>query len=176
MRISKYNGFALISVLFFLHLFSLMGLMSLRLALLSVKTTQRTWRQDKNIAHSNQILDELEIMLLQKLPPCQISPIPTSEFIAQSRNWWIQHACEGEHEGSRYRYVIESLGHDECAKIRYYARSADYFRLTLIVYPANGSEKIMLQSTLIRPKVSRSQCDQAMHEVLLGEQMRRRLM
>ena len=66
MRISTYDGFALMSVLFFLHIFSFMSLMSLRSASLAIKTTQHVWRHDKNMTHSHYILSEIERPLFRK--------------------------------------------------------------------------------------------------------------
>lgn len=176
MRISGYEGFALISVLLFLQIFSLLSLFSLNSAALSLKGARHAWQGDKMRLLSNQILDEIEVSVMQQLPACVTQRMPDTQLASQPRNWWLKHACHAEGEGMHYHYVIESLGQDPCAVLTNKKEIADYFRLTFVGYSSSFSgTKIILQSSIIRPKLSKVVCTDELHPVKIGEQMRRQL-
>jgi hypothetical protein len=176
MPIHPPKGFALISVLIFLHIFSMLALFGLSSAALALKNTHHAWLHDKNLRLAKQILTELETEATQHLPACVISSLSTTKFIAKSKTWWQLTGCQGEQEGMRYFYVLESLGPDACAVIPGTKFQADYYRITILCYPANFvGTKIMLQATLIRPKILRSHCTALAHPVKIGEQMQRQL-
>lgn len=113
---------------------------------------------------------------MQKFPPCRIEVMPSSYIREQKRSWWIYNACSGEWHGVRYRFVFESLGYDNCAMVITKNMIADYYRITLMTYPINRlSSPVVLQSTMARLKKPQAHCTEALHQVTIGEQMRRNL-
>ena len=172
-----HRGFVLFTVLIFLQLFSLLGVLSLMSAILELKSTYHAWRQDKERWKSLQIMNGIESDMLNHLPPCEIAPLSTEKIVDMPNAWWQAHACSG---GKHVAYVIENLGLDPCSvmmrKDSNTSQAVIFYRLTLRnAALKEKSAKIILQSTIAIPSSARATCAEVLHPVRAGRQMRRQL-
>lgn len=176
----KSSGFVLMAALIFLQMLSLLGLLGLMMARLQLKSTYHRWTNVHHQRLSIKILDQIQDQVEESLSHCGVAVMPSETLAAMKKHWWMQQGCSGEKEGVSYYYVIESLGEDPCSvlldKNRHAPVPVIFYRLSLFVnFTKERDAKIILQSTIARPAVSSSSCDEVAHTVKQGLQMRRQL-
>ncbi|OGT37498.1 MAG: hypothetical protein A3F11_02455 [Gammaproteobacteria bacterium RIFCSPHIGHO2_12_FULL_37_14] len=176
----KNHGFILLIMLIFMQIFSLIVLAELMSIKLNLKLARDRWQKTNNLLMSNAFLHKIENNLIFTIPSCVQSALSPQFLINRSTEWWGKFACASNHT-TLYHYVIEKLGNDPCALIRIIDKNhtitADYYRITLLFQSsAPKSFKIILQSTIVRPKTSTQACTEIPHQVKIGRQVYRELL
>lgn len=141
---------ALIIVLIFLQIFTVLGLLELKQAAMNIRAQEHLWVRELALFNADQALTGVERTALQGVLECHIPVTPALELIQHTKDWWQTAACSGNFAEFRYYYVMESLGGQAC-----------YYRITLHAEP-----NINLQSTI-------SLCGSLERHIKIGEQMRR---
>ncbi len=174
------RGFVLMAALMFLQMFSLLGVLLLMTAMLQLKSTHHVWKSEKNAWLSLHIQTEIESRILQALPACIVTAMPSENIARMKKSWWKQNGCSGEKAGARYYFVIEALGTDPCSvmtdKANHQPTPVGFYRLSLYVnFTQERDAKIILQSTIARTEYTQSVCTEKLHQVSGTRQMRRQL-
>lgn len=170
------QGMALITVLIFLQILTLLGLYAIRMAWLEIKQSHNAWYKHSIRNAADTILNEIENKTINVLPDCTIGPTTTAELLARPLSWWQTQTCTGNFKTFRYYYVVEVLGGDACAIIQINPNkiTTNYFRITLLCLADRS--KLILQSTLALPNSDETLiCDGIQHQVSRGRQMWREL-
>src|SRR3990167_7569827 len=175
--ISKYSsaprGFVLLIVLFFMQIYTLLGIYSLTSSYRIVKMNRFLWEREINLWKANQTLHEVERKIAISTPAlCTVPIMPTSDMVGKTVSWWNQMACNGQAE-KHYYYVVENLGIDPCVIIKNSNNQlirAEYYRITLLyLLTKRGDRRLLLQSTIVREnKEASSSCNGTIHQVILG--------
>jgi Tfp pilus assembly protein PilX len=166
------RGMALISVLLFLLIFSLLSLTAMENNILERKIHYASWRKLQMVSAAHEIMGHIS----QQLPSqCMIKPTPVSQLLAQTFTTWQQSSCVGNMQGFLYYYVIEPLGSDACAQL--INVNADYYRITLLLVDAQHiTAKTILQYTVARPALTRQVCKSTIRLITGGVQTTRILL
>lgn len=167
-------GIALIIVLLFLQIMTMLGLYSLSSSLLSEKMNAESWQKESTIIIMDELLHAIAIKLQNEIPHCVIMKNDSLNLLVESMDWWQSSiTCGGHFQQAQYYYVIEPLGEDPCAQIEgndMRQLAVHYFRITLLTMVKKTNIKIILQSTVTRLFNRIAQCGRASHAVDLGQQ------
>lgn len=165
------RGFVLVMVLICLQLAMLFGLYALQTSSLEVLTSHKAQLKLDFINKTEQALKTLEAQTNEQLFACQIPIMSLSELAAKPIPWWEAQSCAGNFQSIQYYYVVELLGEDKCAHIKWTrGKVADYYRITLLGFDQKTKNSLMLQSTIIKAQVVSEECEKDMHQVELGRQ------
>lgn len=164
----KITGSALLSMLLFLQIFTLLGLYMAADSLLELKESATFWQKQTALLSAEYALRQVENQLLTQEPVCMLPNIAPITLAAQSLSWWQSSVtCHVSYRGARYFYVVESLDHDACALVNPVQKmSAHYYRVTLLGLPV----KLILQSTMVKEDYSAKICEGNVHSVAMGRQ------
>lgn len=173
------RGYVLLTILVFLQVISMAGLFSLTRARYILKTAYQHWLMQQDRQSSELALIDIESVVLQRQLLCQL-PVTTMQAIKdKTLAWWRQTGCEIIKNENEYRYVIEDLGLDVCARLKSAGDQplvADYIRITLFVLPQDiKGAKILFQSVIVKAVASAKHCSETLHYVNQGRQMLREL-
>ena len=173
------RGIALIMVLLFLQIVTVLGLYSLSTSLLSQKINSESWQRESTILILDELLHAIAVKLQSEIPRCVIAKNNSLNALAKSMDWWRSPiTCAGHLQQLQYYYVVEQLGEDSCAQLENIDMSkfaAHYFRITLLAVVKKMSMKILLQSTVIKPFNRIAQCSRESYIVSIGQQTWREL-
>ena len=122
------NGFVMLSVLVFMQIFTLLGLMAYLSVCLSLKSNAQAWKNLKQKWQATRLLQQIEVTNLGSF--CMIVKTPISHLASMSDSWWQQHGCKS---GEAY-YVIEAL--DDVSNNQ--PVIASYYRITLRLLSADN--------------------------------------
>jgi Tfp pilus assembly protein PilX len=177
---SSRNGMVLIAVLIFLEIFSILGLYALQANLWENKLTQRFWVKSVMESVAKVELATAESRLDQSLSNCKIQPTSASILASHEIAWWRSVSCAGIFRMFQYYYVIEFLGNDPCAYLQDVDESsasiAGYYRITVLITSSHDpGQKVMLQSSMVKPATQDMLCNRRRHGVTQGRQMVREL-
>lgn len=168
------TGFTFIVILIFLQIFSLLSLYSLSQAALVMKQNNHSWEGHVQQLNAKKILASTEEKNLERLNQCQIPVTSSHILIHKPLFFWQSQACRS---GKGYYFVVESLGADPCAMIKIPNKQdkiAHYYRITLLTISGTlHAAKYFMQSTIATPENPILACQDKLHNVLLGWQMRR---
>jgi Tfp pilus assembly protein PilX len=170
------NGYVLIIVLIFLQVLSLLSWYSLSANKLMMTVNRDKEIYDHQTESARAALFQIENDI-QGNEPCLISPISVFQLSKRKNNWWHIHACEIK-EG-HHQYVIEWLGLNPCAKIKWnnhLAWHAQFYRITL----RSKSDTIhtdlhLLQSVVAIKTNDTMNCPLSTYWIKEGVQMRREI-
>jgi len=173
------QGIALLMVLIFMLIISLLGLCMLQMAIFETKQSQLIWQRNEVRFAAEQALRIVEDNLQVYVPYCVIPVATVAQLLSYSLRWWQSpQSCAGNFQTFQYYYVVELLGNDPCGYIQLDLQKsfATYLRITLL--GVSGDTRILLQSTIV--KSSRAgddslSCDSVSHVVNVGRQMWREL-
>jgi hypothetical protein len=166
------HGFALISVLIFLEIFSMLTFFSIRASGWEIRMTNQRLMKQKLTYAAATILNHVETGLDQSLENCLLPPLPSTELIQKPLSWWQSHSCTGNFDRFQYYYVIELSGVDNCALISS-GQIAAYYRITvLVMFMDNTDLQSLWQSSFVLPTVRRAEC-QPSHLINAGRQLAR---
>jgi hypothetical protein len=173
------RGYILLTILVFLQVISMAGLFSLARARYILKAAYQHWLMQENGHRSQLVLADIESEVLQRQLLCKL-PITTMQDIKDKPPaWWRQTGCEMIRNENEYRYVIEDLGLDVCARLKSISEqplAADYIRITLFALPQDiKGAKILFQSVIVKAVASTKNCSMTLHYVNQGRQMLRDL-
>lgn len=162
------KGFVLLIMLVFLQVITLLGLVTLSTLEMASKACYLSWLQVQRVHTAKTILHHAE----QVVPSCLI-PVTAPNYLSKKPLlWWQQYACAGHLNHLKYYYLVESLGVDSCAMIKYKQNyRADYYRLT--VFPVEihlDNMPLLLQSVVVKAAVVFNICHGKLHTVTLGRQ------
>jgi Tfp pilus assembly protein PilX len=177
---SSRKGMVLIAVLIFLEIFSILGLYALQANLWENKLTQRFWVKNVMDSVAKAELVTAENRLVQSLSNCKIQSTSASILASQDIAWWRSVSCAGIFRMFQYYYVIEFLGNDPCAYLQGADESsasiAGYYRITVLITSSyDPGQKVMLQSSMVKPAMQDRICNSRRHGVTQGRQMMREL-
>jgi hypothetical protein len=158
-KIVRPQGMALISVLLFMLIFTLLSLAAMENNLLEKKMNIASWRKMQMEATGKQALARI----IRQLPKqCMIKPTPVDTLLAQSFTKWQQSSCIGNMRGFLYYYVIEPMGSDACAQLacgQLPGANADYYRISVLIVDAQHiTVKTFLQATVAVASPVRQVC------------------
>jgi len=167
------RGFALVTVLIFLQIISLIGLFLMQNAISLKKMTQGLLHQTELLMSAESELSQIDLTR----SACDIPVMTASELQAKPLNWWQTMACAKTSNSLEYYYVIEHIGDDPCASIDASQKnfSVHYFRITLFVHHPTDDAKEWLQTTVIKQDNASHECQAPIHSVIGGKQMWREL-
>lgn len=178
----KYSirGFILLAVLVFLHIFSLIGLLSFINVSTEIKSNVHQEQKNELMRMAKQILNSLEKQVAAGVVTCVIPLMAAAEMSKKPFSWWQFNTCHGNLLKIRYYYGIELLGNDACGLISQNHDNqnliANFYRISLLVLPEKtNNTKIRLQSTMATSLKSRFPCQGNRHRVVLGRQMWREI-
>jgi Tfp pilus assembly protein PilX len=168
----RQQGMAMISVLLFLLMFSLLSLSAMESNILERKMYYASWRKLQMLSAGRQIMAGIS----QQLPSqCMIKPTPVSQLLAQSFTSWQHSSCVGNMQAFLYYYVIEPLGSDACGQLL--NANADYYRITLLLVDAQHiTVKTVMQNTVAQPAPVRQECKSTIRMMTSGVQTTRILL
>lgn len=173
---TRQSGIVLVTVLIFLQLFAILNLYALEASWLEVKMSRYAWQSQEALIAAENALSKAEKKLIHQIPHCLVPMMPTSELMMHPLSWWQLWACTDKFYLFQYYYVTEDLGEDSCADIEQYAGRAHYYRITLLsVVKKLSNQRIILQSTVIKPDNVKQSCNQSHHTATIGRQMWREL-
>jgi hypothetical protein len=135
------KGIALVTVLLFLQILTLLGLYLLESTSWSDKLTREYWYKHIIFQVAEQKLSELNF-----LEVCRINPIPPEVLITSPLEWWEEHACQEQFTQGKYYYIYENLSTVLCQE----GGNANYFRTTLLIYTKNQEVREILQNTIVK--------------------------
>jgi hypothetical protein len=162
----KQSGVALITVLIFLEILTLLTLYSLHASLWETRITNQYW--NKHLLREN-AFTTLANIENESSTSCQILPLPAAELKLKSIAWWQSNACAGKIKSYNYYYVIEGLGIDPCARVQ--ADAAVYYRISLLLKSSlHSEERIILQSTFVKPEATDQDCKFKLRSLAAGRQ------
>ena len=167
---SSQQGFALILVLIFLEIFSLLSITALQSNILAARMTHNQWHKNTLIYAANQ---QLTSLASQSSFSCLMQPIPTQKLIQRPLSVWQQSSCTGNLSAFTYYYVVETLGNDSCAHIINTAinTTVNYYRITLLLIDSlHPAIKTLLQATTVTPGTGGNVCHAVMREIMNGQQ------
>ncbi len=172
MRYKNFGGFALLIVLAFLQIMTLIGIAALHEALLEMKQAENSWRKIMLRSQASLALANAEMALVQALPSCLVPITSLSDLMVTLKS---PVACVGTLQSMQYYYIVEDLGNDPCAYIQLSPTkiTANYYRITVLGV-LNGIQ-IAMQSSWIKPIDTNLPDCTIMHEVSAGRQMLRTL-
>ena len=180
MRYSK-AGFALIIVLLFLEIFSILSLYALENIVLEKRLADQFWRKHLMVMDAQTLLETLEKQISDNTS-CLIPVSGVLELLAQTMPWWREVSCAGNFHLLQYYYVIEDLSRNTCSYIEQVEEGsvkkvrAGYFRLTLyLVNPLSVKERVMLQSVVVVPVKVDEPCNGDMNLTIHGRKSWREL-
>jgi hypothetical protein len=166
----KYNsqhGMALIVVLIFMQILSILSWYAIETSLLEMKMAKNFGRHQIGLHIAEQILYHSEKELQAHSASCLIPISSLATLLAKPIDWWQSGiTCAGNFHQFQYHYTVEFLGNDVCGEVG--NATADYFRITLLVL--NNREKILLQSTIVKPGHSEGECIRARYQAQIGRQ------
>jgi Tfp pilus assembly protein PilX len=168
----RQKGMALISVLLFLLIFSLLSLTAIESNIVERKIYYANWRKQQMVTAGQQIMAQIS----QQVPShCMIKPTPVSQLLAQSFTSWQHSSCVGNMQAFLYYYVIEPLGSDACGQLL--NANADYYRITLLLVDAQHiTVKTVMQNTVAQPAPVRQECKSTIRMMTGGVQTTRILL
>lgn len=163
-------GIALIAVLVFMQIFSMLSWYFMENVLLEIKMARQVWQRQSLFHVAEYLLHQVEA----GSPNCLV-PVTATEILSHEPLTWWQSAetCAGNFQKFQYYYVTEFLGNDPCAVIGHAA--ADYYRITLLAMMKTGGSQVLLQGTMIKPNIPPVKCESVSHQVRPGEQSWREL-
>jgi hypothetical protein len=178
---STQRGIALVAVLIFIEIFSVLGLFALQSNLQENKLTHRIWAKSIMRSAAEAKLSALENKLTQIMPSCHIPETPAPILVSNTLAWWRAISCVGIFRLFQYYYVIEFLGNDACAYLQSFDENSEasvsYYRVSLLMMSNTDSgARLILQSTIVRPATRGETCREYRHRVTPGRQMLRELM
>ena len=174
------KGFVLFTVLIFLQLFSLISLQGITAISMNIKSCRDLWQRNRHRQEINHLLHRLEFHLLSEKErvACLISTTLPEELAQKPISWWQQFSCSGIFLEKRYYYVVEALGKDSCAAIKYDTNHiviAEYYRITLLFLQGQANDQVALfQSTVAKAGDEIASCYPS-HAVKPGRQMLREI-
>lgn len=168
----KSSGFVLIIVLVFMQVFALLSWCAIEGVLLEMKMLQQHQVSSQVMSNAEQILKKVEDSLLHYQSSCLIPQIESAQLLSRSLHWWQSSVtCAGIFRLFQYYYVVEFLGNDPCATVTSAAlTTVNYWRITILVKPFVGSEKVWLQSTIATASDIRADCHGVFHDINIGRQ------
>jgi hypothetical protein len=170
------QGMALITVLIFMQIWTLLGICSLEMAWLMKKINAGVHQKNQIQFAGETILKQAENKMNQDSSHCLVNVMSTSELLSKSLVWWQSHSnCKGLLASLPYYYIAELIGEDPCGYFKSSSIAKDnpaYFRISVLIYKNNP---MILQSTIILPVTKTATCVNAYHEVYVGRQMWRHL-
>lgn len=116
------------SVLVFLQIFTLLGLMAYLSVSLSLKSQADVWKNQKQTWMAKRLLQQIELVDTRS---CMIAKTPLSDMVLMAQSWWRQYGCK---LGDAY-YVVERL--DETV-LPNQSFIANYYRITLRLLTADN--------------------------------------
>ncbi|HSW68886.1 MAG TPA: hypothetical protein VLI69_01840 [Gammaproteobacteria bacterium] len=170
------RGFVILVVLIFMQILILLNWYAMENIFLMKKFVKNSIQHDELYDQGKYILSELESDIVLNLPGCMVPFTESGELTERSlEEWEFSNACSGNYQGSKYFYVVESMGVDYCALVEN-VKAAEYFRITLFLL-SRQDNKVFLQSTIIRPNenVMTQPCKGVSHFVEAGRQSMREL-
>ena len=139
------TGFVLIIVLFFMLIIGMESLYSFQALIIENKMLADFKHYQTRYRIANSLLEKIE----QEIP--------------------LKQHSEGTIKQFKFSYIIEQLGIKSCAKVN--NQNAAFYRINLLVQSLSRSnEKILLQSTIVRPDNSIIGCEGNPHNVKIGRQ------
>lgn len=174
----KNQGIALIVVLIFLQVLTILGLGAMQMTLFETKQAQMLWKKHVIENLADRALMEVEHDLSLAIPACQIQATAASELASHPISWWQNlPACSSNLETVHYFYVVEFLGVDPCAVIQTTPSKviANYYRISLLAI--SGNSKFLFQTSYVTPNYDSGSvmCLGVAHQVRMGRQMWRRI-
>jgi hypothetical protein len=174
------RGMALMAVLIFLEVFSVLGLFALQGNLRESQLTHRFWAKSLMASAAKVKLTLLERQFNSGVSTCQIAQTPAPVLVRHALAWWQSVSCVGIFRSFQYYYVIEFLGNDPCAYLAGFdaepAASVGYYRMSLLMLrDPNSGQRLILQSSIAAPVMHGAICKTQRHRVLPGRQMLREL-
>lgn len=167
----NHQGFALVTVLLFLQILTLLGLYALQQSRLTFKMTDNYFQHQLLVNAAESALKIAE----NSAPVCQKSIMNREELLSQPFSFWQSLPCKGMINGFSYYYITEALGSDACIAILSQAGIANYFRVTVLTTSSHQTIKVLLQTILVKPVYSSEICHGPHHSVSLGRQTWRML-
>lgn len=171
---SLQRGMALLIVLLFLQIMTMLGLYSLSSSLLSEKMNSENWQKESTILVMDELLRTIAIQLQNEIPPCVMMKSNSLNLLTKSMDWWQSSiTCKGCFHQEQYYYVIEQLGEDPCAQFAgkdMRQLAVHYFRIWLLTMVKKTNMKIILQSTVTRLFNRIAPCGRASYVVSIGQQ------
>lgn len=170
------DGFALLTVLIFLVVFSLMSVSRLMNITFMIKSNGDLWQRDTHLYSTKQMLQAAEANIPNALLSCRIPVTSATFFSKQPISWWQAYACRDTLNDVSYYYVVESLGSDPCGRVKGQDEDGlfipQYFRMTLASFlDTHKGSKIILQSTVVKASDPFAICKSGLHDVGEGRQM-----
>lgn len=169
--ITKQQGFVLVITLLFMQIIALLSLYTLESSVIEKKTLYAMIENQKMRNALNKMIKNSEDEVQHTLPACIVPRMSQEELILKPILWWESQTCSGNFQSIQYYYIVESLGEDVCSHIKQKrGQIAEYFRITLCAYLHNGRDRILIQSTIIRPLLMSHECKETVHIVEPGRQ------
>lgn len=179
-RVSKQRGYILPMMLIIFQIFSLISLNNLMYTTDLMTMTRQFWKKDQYLHTARQILHGLETQMVFQLPTCVMKVMSNAQLSKMPVSWWQQYGCGDRYNGIDYYYIVENLGTNPCRTIGKNKHNDDmiveYHRITLFMLLDKAvTEKLLLQSTFVRPIIDHTPCLSTMYDVSLGSQMWREI-
>jgi len=167
----KSDGFVLLTVLLLIQMYALLGMGALEQVFLEQKLLSAQKHRNRLLFAAESHLRALASSLAEHSALCLISALPAVQLKARPSAWWSTTGCSEKNAFYQVYYVVESLGTDPCAVLPAHTGAASYERLTLFLTPVSDeSQKVILQTTVVRAGKTDEHCDTQLHSVDLGPQ------
>jgi hypothetical protein len=169
MNLKSLQGMALIAVLIFLEVFSLLGLYALQNNILQNRMLKNNWEKFQLRKIAREQLTKAGVQLDLQIPSCVVAV--SSDLPSQPFSYWQANACVGKEGIFEYYYVVEMFGNDACAVLDGSKLTVDFYRVSLLVMSSSDG-RVILQGTMVKPDGLNNKCDSVIHYVSPGWQQK----
>jgi len=168
---SKQTGFILIVVLLFLQAFSLLSLSSLANSNMMLKMVRQRVQKENMASTMESHLKRIEQQLLvNQVSTCIKTQTFYTSLLHADFAWWQNHACGDHQQPFQFFYVIETVGQEACT-VTDQSGVADYYRITLVSFLKNTTERSgFMQTLVVKNSQALEPCYATLHHVSVGRQ------
>lgn len=164
----KSQGFLLVVLIIFLHLFTILALCASKIALYSLRRNYAYWDR-----HQLEYIAEKKLTLIEndldQIEACLIPQSLNSSLLNNLTNA----RCKNKDKDIQFCYVTELLADDPCDKLQNSNLSVKYYRISLLTQKKNM--KMVIQSTVTIPYSNSTKCLKIVRTVSRGRQSYREL-
>jgi Tfp pilus assembly protein PilX len=152
------KGIALISILIFSGMISLLVIMGLEASELQMRMSSNMQFQAQKFQVAIAGLKKAEMAVSSGATTCQTNFV-TSELIAQTSSWWKSAVtCHGSFANKNYQYIIKSLVIDPCLTFDN-KNAVQFWQITARGEGAKNSTATFLQVTIATSIKTQEKCD-----------------
>lgn len=141
------QGMALITILIFLEIFTVLGLSIMQENLIESRTAYRYFQKYLLMNQAEEVLESVKNSFDSSVSTCVISSALSEKLFNSSLKFWRENACSGENDQLKYYYIFESL-EDQVSENNQQSKMRAFRVILLAISKVDENMKIYLTLSL----------------------------